>query len=88
MSYEEKYREIADKVWMPMHKGSLFDEEGGIRTFTGLSGGEAVIHAVAKAIAEPDSHLMPRLDDIAHRLSEVHQQRILAALTEMFFYRN
>jgi hypothetical protein len=87
MDYAQKYRELANQVWQPLHKGSLFDDEGEIRKFTGLSGGEGVVYEVCKAIAEPGDHSMPRLDDICHRLSDVHQKRILAALTEMFFFR-
>lgn len=87
MSYEEKYKELASDIWSHLHKGPLFSDDDEIREFTGLSGGERVIHDVCKAIAEPEHYLMPRLDDICHRLSEVHQKRILAALSEMFFFR-
>lgn len=87
MSYAEKYRELANDIWSHLHKGSLFNEEGEIRDFTGLSGGEGVIYQVCKAIAEPETYCMPRLDDVCHRLSETHQKRIISALSEMFLFR-
>lgn len=87
MGYEEKYRLLADELWLPLNKGPLFNDDNEIVEYSGLSSGEGVIYQVCKAIAEPANYSMPRLDDICHRLSEIHQKRIVRVLNDMFFFR-
>ena len=87
MSYSDKYQEIASDLWADTYKGPLFDNNGKLVRYTGLSGGESVIYKVCAAIGVPASHSMPPLDDICHRLSDDWVHKILKALTEMFTYR-
>ncbi len=87
MSYTEKYREIADRLWVHMGKGSLFNSEGEIKAaWGGWSSGEHILWKVSAAIADPGNHQMPPLDEIAHKLDRVRQLKILNALNEMFSY--
>ncbi len=89
MNYADKYQDIAERLWSRTNKGPLLNPDGAsFVNYTGLSSGEGVIQKVCMAIAAPQAHRMPPLDDISHRLSEVWQLGILDALNEMFLYRN
>ncbi len=43
LSYDQKYKALAEDLWKPMFKGSLFDDEGNVIKQTGLSSGEYIM---------------------------------------------
>jgi hypothetical protein len=83
MSYSEDKYEVAEKLWSILHKGDLLFSDGRLVPQRGLSGGEAIVHAICKAIVMPEEHRMPPLDDIATRLSANIRAEVLGALTDL-----
>lgn len=84
MLYNEKKEEVAKSLFALLHKGDLLRNDGEIVKHKGLSSGEQLIYEVCCAIAKPDQHRFPALDDLANSLSENYRVKILLALKTLF----